>query len=83
MLIDYNSLMPFFGKSSTPSIPTSVVINFGIISLLQLAYWYSKCSVSSTFGLKEIELRALPTTIICVVSNVLFIPCSNCDYKRR
>lgn len=57
MLIDYNSILPFFGKSSIPSIPTSTAINSGIISLLQLAYWYSKCSTSSsTFGLKEIEL---------------------------
>jgi hypothetical protein len=57
MLIDYNSLMTFSGNFSIPSIPTSIIINFGIISLLQLAHWYSKCSVSSSFGLKEIELR--------------------------
>jgi hypothetical protein len=73
MLIDYNSLMPYFGKSSIPSIPTSIVSNIGIIStritlgvisLLQLAYWYSKCSVSATFNLKEIELREKLTGFI-------------------
>jgi hypothetical protein len=48
MLIDYNSLMPFFGKFSNSSIPTSIEINFGIMSLLQLAYWYSKCANSSS-----------------------------------
>ena len=58
MIIDYNSLMPFFGNSSISSIPISIAINFGIISLLQLAYWYGKCSLSSSkFGLKENELR--------------------------
>ncbi len=65
MLIDYNSIMAFSGNPSIPSIPTSTAINFGIISLLQLAYWYNKCSnSSSTFGLKEIELREILTGFI-------------------
>jgi hypothetical protein len=65
MLIDYNSIMTFSGNPSIPSIPTSTAINFGIISLLQLAYWYDKCSnPSSTFGLKEIELREILTGFI-------------------
>jgi hypothetical protein len=50
--------------NSIPSIPTLSPINFGIISLLQLAYWYNKCSVSSTFDLKENELREKLTGFI-------------------
>jgi len=64
MLIDYNTIMNLSGKSN-PSIPISArPLNFGIISLLQLAYWYNKCSVSSTFNFKEVELRGKLTGFI-------------------
>ena len=57
MLIDYNSAMALSCNLSIPSIPISQIVNLGIISLLQLAYWYHKCSATSTFNLKEDELR--------------------------
>ena len=58
MLIEYNSIMAFYGNLSIRSIPISTAINFGIISLLKLAYWYNKCSnSSSTFSLKEVKVR--------------------------
>jgi hypothetical protein len=58
MLIEYNYIMASSDNLYTASIPISTAINFGIISLLKLAYWYNKCSNSSTtFSLKEVELR--------------------------
>jgi hypothetical protein len=64
MLIDYNKIMNLSGESIS-CIPMSIrPLNFGIISLLQLAYWYNKCSVCSTFLFKEIELRGKLTGFI-------------------
>jgi hypothetical protein len=64
MLIDYNKIMNLSGESIS-CIPMSIrPLNFGIISLLQLAYWYNKCSFCSTFLFKEIELRGKLTGFI-------------------
>ena len=58
MLIEYNSIMASSGNLSITSMPTLIATNFGIISLLKLAYWHNKCfNSSSTFSSKEVELR--------------------------
>jgi hypothetical protein len=57
MLVDYNRIKSL-SSQSLPDIPISKgELNLGIITLLQLAYWYKKCSIHPTFTVKEIELR--------------------------
>jgi len=57
MLMDYNRIKNL-SSQSLPTIPLfKGEMNLGIVSLLQLAYWYKKCSGYSTFKTKEKEIR--------------------------
>lgn len=57
MLIDYNKIKNLSSQSHSTIPLFKGEMNLGIVSLLQLAYWYKKCSSYSTFELKENELR--------------------------
>jgi hypothetical protein len=57
MLIDYNRIKSLSSQSLSYISLFKGEMNLGIISLLQLAYWYKKCSIYSTFNVKENELR--------------------------
>lgn len=56
MLIDYNKINNLSGKSRRDIPLSNRQLNLGIISLLQLSYWYKVCSVYPTFSLKEKEV---------------------------
>lgn len=57
MLIDYNKISNLLGKSKRGIPLSNRQLNLGIISLLQLSYWYKICSVYPNFSLKEKEVR--------------------------
>lgn len=56
MLVDYNKISNLLGKSKHGIPLSNRQLNLGIISLLQLSYWYKKCSVYPNFSLKEKEV---------------------------